>query len=104
AGRGARAPAGNGIKPLQAVFRRAVEDGTLSVNPTTGLRLPAVEGKRERIATPDEAARLVSAREPGTPDRLIWALAFYSGLRLGELRALRWSDIDRREGVIRIER
>jgi integrase len=93
----------NAIKPLQAVFRRAVEDGVLSVNPTTGLRLPAVEGKRERIATPDEAARMLAVLPMGD-SRLIWALAFYSGLRLGELRALRWSDIDRSEAVIRVER
>ena len=30
--------------------------------------------------------------------------AFYAGLRPGELRALRWEDIDLTEGVIRVER
>ena len=93
----------NTLKPLQAVFRRAIDDGLLAANPTHGLRLPAVEGKRERIATPDEAKKLLAVLEPG-PARLIWALAFYSGLRLGELRALRWDDIDTRSGLIRVER
>jgi integrase len=41
--------------PLRVIFRRAVEDGDLAVNPCMHLRLPAVRGRRERIASPDEA-------------------------------------------------
>jgi integrase len=36
--------------------------------------------------------------------RALWACAFYAGLRRGELRALRWRDVDLREGVIRVAR
>ena len=36
-------------------------------------------------------------------DRCVWALAFYAGLRLGELRALRWGDVDEKAGVIRVQ-
>jgi len=34
----------------------------------------------------------------------LWATAFYAGLRLGELRALRWDDVDLAVGLIRVER
>lgn len=37
-------------------------------------------------------------------DHALWGSAFYAGLRMGELRALRWSDIDLAAGVIRVER
>jgi integrase len=37
-------------------------------------------------------------------DRALWATAFYAGLRLGELRALRWDDVDLVAGLIRVER
>lgn len=47
--------------PLRAIFRRAIEDGDVAVNPTDRLRLPAVRGTRDRIASPDEAAGLLSA-------------------------------------------
>jgi integrase len=84
------------------IFRRAVEDGDLAVNPCTHLRLPAVRGRRERIASPDEAQRLLAALPER--DRPIWATALYAGMRRGELMALRWEDIDLAGGVIRVER
>jgi hypothetical protein len=33
----------------------------------------------------------------------LWGTAFYAGLRLGELRALRWKNVDLASGVIRVE-
>jgi integrase len=47
------------LLPLRAIFRRAVSRGELAVNPCTGLELPAVRGRRERYASPDEAAALI---------------------------------------------
>jgi integrase len=35
-------------------------------------------------------------------ERALWATAFYAGLRRGELRALRWSDVDLEAGVIHV--
>jgi integrase len=92
----------NALMPLRVIFRRAVEDGDLTVNPCAHLRLPAVRGRRERIASPQEAERLLAALP--ARDRPIWATALYAGLRRGELMALRWRDVDLANGVIRIER
>jgi integrase len=87
---------------LLAIYRRAVTRGEIAVNPTTGLELPAVRGKRDRIASPGEASKLVSVLPE--PEQAFWATAFYAGLRLGEIRALRWEDVDLAAGVIRVER
>jgi integrase len=92
----------NAIKPLAVIFRRAVEDGDLAANPTERLRLPIARGRRERIAAPEEAARLISALPAS--ERALWAVAFYGGLRLGELRALEWKDVRLEAGEIRVER
>jgi integrase len=92
----------NTLMPLRAIFRRAVARGEIGTNPTRELELPAVHGKRDRIASPDEAAKLLAGLLEG--DRTLWAVAFYGGLRLGELRALRWEDVDLPAGVIRVER
>ena len=90
------------LMPLRAIYKRALSRGHVAVNPTTGLGLPAVRGKRDRIASPKEAAQLISALP--TEDRALWATAMYAGLRRGELMALRWEDLDLSAGVIRVER
>ncbi len=92
----------NTLMPLRAIFRRALARGDVSVNPIAGVELPAVRGKRDRIASPIEAAALVAAL-PGE-DQAVWATAFYAGLRLGELWALCDEDVDLEAGVIRVER
>jgi integrase len=92
----------NALMPLRVIYRRAVEDGDIAVNPCTHLRLPAVRGRHERIASPDEAQRLLAALPER--DRPIWATALYAGLRRGELMALRWEDVELATGVIRVER
>jgi integrase len=91
----------NVLMPLRVIYRRAVQDGVVMVSPMSNLRLPAVRGTRDRIASPEEAAQLLAALNA---DRALWGMAFYAGLRRGELRALLWDDIDLGNGVIRVER
>lgn len=92
----------NTLMPLRAVYRRAVARGDVAVNPTTGLELPAVRGRRDRIVSPEHAEALLIALP--RRDRALWATALYGGLRRGELQALRWTDVDLATGVIRVER
>jgi integrase len=82
----------NALDPLRVIYRRAVSRDLVAIDPTDGLELRRPKGRRERIATPAEAAALLEA----LPDfeRALWATAFYTGMRRGELRALRWSDVD----------
>jgi len=69
----------NALMPLRAIYRRAISRGDVAVNPTTGLELPAVRGRRDRIASPEEAAALLAALPD--EDRALWATALYAGLR-----------------------
>jgi integrase len=92
----------NTIAPLRVVYRRAFSRGEVAINPAIGLELPAVRGQRDRIASPDEATRILAALPEG--DRALWATAMYAGLRLGELQGLRWDEVDLARGVIRVER
>jgi integrase len=76
--------------------------GDVAVSPCEGLRLPAENGKRERFATPAEAADLIAALP--ARQRPLCATAFYTGLRMGELQALDCIHVDLEANVIRVER
>jgi integrase len=60
-----------------------------------------VRGKRERIASPTEAAELIAALPQR--DRAVWATAMYAGLRSGELQALTDELVDLDTDVIRVQ-
>jgi integrase len=92
----------NAIIPVRVLYRRAVRAGEVTVSPCADIELPAVRGRREQIPSPQESASLLAALPER--DRALWATALYAGLRRGELRALRWEDIDLRAGVIRVRR
>lgn len=93
----------NTINALRALYRDAdvLTSGEVAINPTTGLRLPAVRGQRDRIASPEEAARLIAAM-PTAHDRALWGTAFYAGLRHGEVKAITWDCVDLASGVLRV--
>ena len=78
----------NLLVPCQALYRRYRRQ--VPVDPTSELDLPESSGRRERAATPREAAALLA---PLGDDLALWATAFYAGCRRGELRALRVSDV-----------
>ncbi|MBA3400383.1 MAG: tyrosine-type recombinase/integrase, partial [Actinobacteria bacterium] len=81
----------NIFTPVQAIFRDAIHHDEIELDPTSDLPLPQPARRRERVATPTETADLLGA----LPDDLrpIYAVAAYAGLRRGEIRGLRVSDI-----------
>jgi integrase len=93
----------NVLMPLRVIYRRALRDGLVAVNPCTGVELPANRSERARIVSAEQAGKLIAAL--GTErDRGLWATAFYAGLRRGELMALRWQDVDLGSGELHVER
>jgi integrase len=90
----------NKLDPLRVIFRRALRDDVIAHDPTVGLEMPSVRGRRDKIASPTQAAALIAALPD--PERALWCAALYGGLRIGELRALRWSDVDLPANLIRI--
>ena len=51
----------NTMNALRALYRQAVAHGECHHNPTHGVMLPAVRGKRDRIEPHDVAERLIAA-------------------------------------------
>ncbi len=92
----------NRLDPLRVIVRRAIDNDELMVDPCARLNLPVVRNNRNRIEAPAMAEALIAALPE--PEQAFWALAFYAGLRRGELRALRVDDIDFEAGLVRVRR
>lgn len=82
-----------------------VRIGDLPRNPVSGVRLPAKKKPKIQVWTEAESARaLRSARELYPQMVTYYRVALTTGMRPGELRALKWTDIDFDNGVITCQR
>ena len=100
----------NHVGTLSAMFHHAVHPRRrwATQNPVAAVELPAWEASNEiRFLTPDEVQALVQAAVSGPYehlDRTLFIVAAMTGLRLGELRALRWRDVGWQAGRVRVRR
>jgi integrase len=100
----------NAIGTLSAIFNfaKAPRRQWAALNPCDGAELPAISESDEiRFLTFAELDRLIAHARRGMYreiDRALYRVAAMTGLRLGELLALRWRDVDWTAGVIRVRR
>jgi integrase/DNA-binding FadR family transcriptional regulator len=89
---------------LSGAFRRAQRWKWISISPMTLAEPPGVTPSNPRPPTPAQTARIVNDAWTD-PDwaTLIW-LTMVTGLRRGELCAIRWRHIDFDTGVLHLER
>jgi integrase len=94
----------NVIAPTRALFATAMEDGLVRVNPCTGIRISGrtAPGDHARSLTEDELAGMIAAADPEW--RLLVRFLAETGLRIGELIALLWSDVDLEARRVRVKR
>jgi integrase len=92
----------NAIMPVRAIYRRAIRDGLVTVNPTSNLDMPACRSPRVVQVSQERVQTFLAA----LPEYLrpLYATAAYGGLRRGEIRGLKWSDVDLANGVIHVRR
>lgn len=79
---------------LSFICNEAERDGRIVRNPCTTARLPKCKPPRERRAMSTGQARQLLEHVRGTPLEAPVTIALATGVRLGELLALQWSDLD----------
>lgn len=74
-------------------------------SPVYGLKIILKEEKRPEILKAEEIRKLLSEARRDNPKWFpIWALALLTGMRNGELYALKWSDVDFERDLITVQR
>ncbi len=86
---------------LHKALAQAVSDGLVPRNAAQGVKVPQTRCKEIRPLTPEQTRLLLDAARG---DRLeaLYALAVNTGLRQGELLALKWENVELEYGVLRV--
>ncbi len=87
---------------LSRIFEAAIEEGLIPRNPCKGIAVKVPPPVKLVLNTQEVEKFLGAAKSMGHRFYHIWALALFSGLRNGELYALRWGDIDEVTGIITV--
>lgn len=89
---------------LKAMFNQALEAGVVLKNPMKRVQVPKGSGKaRKPLEKRHIKALLAHAKDKPFLGRMV-RLALSTGMRRGEMCALRWSDVDLETGVIHVAR
>jgi len=86
---------------LSAAMQNAQEEGMIRKNPCRKIRIQRAEAKEQRVLTHAEQE---TVRNAAQKEDLPALLSLYTGLRLGEVCALKWSDIDWQQRTITVRR
>lgn len=83
------------------IFTYAVQEGDVLSNPARDLTVPSdLRKKKVSMPSSDDIAQVKASADH--PFGLFAIMALYTGMRRGELLALTWEDVDRKNGVIHI--
>lgn len=93
------------LSACRSLYRWLLKHGRIQASPADGIRAPKAPRKLPQVLDPDEAKALVEVPTDtplGLRDRALLELFYSSGLRLGELCALRWRDLDLDDGLVTV--
>lgn len=95
--------AANHLLVVRDVFSYGVNHGYVGMNPARDVSVPRGLHREKRPAA-DQSDIERMKQLPAGPHKTAAMLAFYAGLRRGEIIALRWRDVDLEAGTISVRR
>jgi len=93
------------LSACRSCYQWLLKHGRIAASPAAGIRAPKAPRKLPQVLDVDEAVQLVELPTDaplGVRDRAILELFYSSGLRLSELCALRWRDLDLADGLVAV--
>lgn len=86
---------------IHEALDQALKNNLVVRNVSEATTLPKQEKKEMRVLTPEEQSRFLSVLSKDKAG-IIFKLDLATGLRRGELLALKWKDLDLKEGILRV--
>lgn len=87
----------------RSALQKAVEENLIKINPAVGCKLPPKKSQEMQVLTHDEMRRfLIQAKQDDFCELALLELA--TGMRRGEICALKWDDLNFRTGELHIQR
>lgn len=94
------------LSSVRGLLKFACREGLITENPAAAVRTPKQPRKLPRHLRPGEIEELIEAADGAEPlelrDRAILELLYATGLRVGELVSLDWSDLDLEGRFLRV--
>ena len=90
----------NVLVPVREVFKFALLAGFIDKNPMSLVRNPKVEKPDIHPLSMEEVNLFLEKVSPRY--RNFFTVAFFTGMRFGEMAVLKWKNIDFRLGIIRV--
>ncbi|RNF82849.1 tyrosine recombinase XerC [Montanilutibacter psychrotolerans] len=93
------------LSACRSLYAWLLKMGRVAASPAAAIRAPKAPRKLPQVLDPDEAKVLVEVPTDvplGLRDRALLELFYSSGVRLSELCALRWRDLDLADGLVTV--
>ena len=94
------------LAAIRRYFAWHVRNGTLKIDPTTGVRTPSGTGRLPKVLTKEQLTALLTCKDPDVPewkssrDTAVIELLYGSGLRVSELCSLDIDSINTRNNTV----
>lgn len=92
------------VRLLRRLFEMAIEEGILEKNPTASIKIKEHKKIQKVLNVKEVELLLAKAKETNHRFFSIWAFALKTGMRSGEMYALKWTDIDLQTGLIKVSK
>lgn len=90
------------VRLLRRLFEMAIEEGVIDKNPVSSIKIKENKVTQKVLNVKEAEHLLVKAKETNHRFYPIWAFALMTGMRSGEMYALKWTDIDLQSGLLKV--
>ncbi len=92
------------LKIIKRIFQMAVEHGHMDRNPALGIMVKVPESDKKVLTLLEVKHLLKEAKLTEHRFYPVWVIALFTGMRSGELYALKWSDVDLENKILHVGR